>query len=162
MNSAPAPVLHSRLRLLSDEDCRAIYDAALGIIAEVGMVVPHAAARELLAGAGASVEGEDLVRIPRELVERARQTVPSLVRIYDRSGDLAMELGGHNSYFGTGSDLMHIYDLETGAHRSSRLADVGLMARLCDGLPNIDFRNRAPSRGRPRSCERSCCPERMA
>jgi trimethylamine--corrinoid protein Co-methyltransferase len=34
---------------------------------------------------------------------------------------------------------MNIYDLETGEHRSSRLADVGLMARLCDGLPNIDF-----------------------
>ena len=50
-----------------------------------------------------------------------------------------MSLGGHASYFGTGSDLMSTYDLETGEHRQSVLADVGRAARLCDALPNIDF-----------------------
>ena len=50
-----------------------------------------------------------------------------------------MSLGRHNSYFGTGSDLMSTYDLETGEHRPSGLADVARAARLCDALPNIDF-----------------------
>ena len=50
-----------------------------------------------------------------------------------------MSLGRHNSYFGTGSDLMSTYDLETGEHRPSALADVARAARLCDALPNIDF-----------------------
>ena len=46
--------------MLSDEKCRMIYDAALTIIAEIGMTVPHAEAREILVkGAGATVEGED-------------------------------------------------------------------------------------------------------
>ena len=40
----------------------------------MGMVVPHVVARELLVAAGASVEGEDLVRIPRETVAQARKT----------------------------------------------------------------------------------------
>jgi len=139
MNDLPAPGLSGRMTVLSEAKCQAIYDAALGIIADVGMTVPHLAARELLVGAGATVEGEDLVRIPRELVAKARETVPSMIPVHDRSGELAMRLGGYDSYFGTGSDLMNTYDLESGARRPSVLADVGRMARLCDALPNIDF-----------------------
>ena len=66
MKDLPTFVLNSRLTLLSDEKCQAIYDAALTIIADIGMTVPHEDAREILVkGAGATVEGEDLVRIPR-------------------------------------------------------------------------------------------------
>jgi trimethylamine--corrinoid protein Co-methyltransferase len=139
MKDLPTSVLNTRLTLLSDEKCQAIYDAALSIIADIGMVVPHAVAREMLVAAGASVEGEDRVRIPREMVAAARKTVPSMIPVYDRNGELAMQLGGYNSFFGTGSDLLSIYDLETGERRTSVLADVGRQAHLCDGLPNIDF-----------------------
>ena len=139
MNDLPAPGLSGRMTVLSEAKCQAIYDAALGIIADVGMTVPHLAARELLVGAGATVEGEDLVRIPRELVAKARETVPSMIPVYDRSGELAMKLGGYNSFFGTGSDLMSTYDFETRERRQSVLADTARMAHLCDGLPNIDF-----------------------
>ncbi|MBE0527892.1 MAG: trimethylamine methyltransferase family protein, partial [Thermoleophilia bacterium] len=140
MTDLPTSVLESRLKMLSDEKCRMIYDAALTIIAEIGMTVPHAEAREILVkGAGATVEGEDLVRIPREAVAAARATVPSMIPVFDRNGEPAMELGGRNSYFGTGSDLMSIYDFETRERRPSVLADTARMAHLCDGLPNIDF-----------------------
>ncbi len=139
MNDLPTSALNSRLTFLSDEKRQAIYDAALTIIADTGMVVPHAVARDLLLQAGATLEGEDLVRIPRELVAKARETVPAMIDVYGRTGELAMRLGGHNSYFGTGSDLLSIYDLETGERRTSRLTDVGRQARLCDGLPNMDF-----------------------
>ena len=140
MTDLPTSQLESRLTMLSDEKCQMIYDAALTIISEIGMTVPHAEAREILVkGAGATVEGEDLVRIPREAVDAARATVPSMIPVHDRGGELAMELGGRNSYFGTGSDLMSIYDFETQKRRPSVLADTARMAHLCDGLPNIDF-----------------------
>ena len=42
MKEVPTSVLNSRLTLLSDEKCQAIYDAALTIIADIGM----SAARE--------------------------------------------------------------------------------------------------------------------
>ena len=140
MKDLPTSVLNSRLTLLSDEKCRAIYDAALTIIADIGMTVPHAEARAILVkGAGATVEGEDLVKIPREAVAKARETVPSMIPVFDRKGEPAMQLGGFNSYFGTGSDLMSIYDFETRERRRSVLADTVRMAHLCDGLANIDF-----------------------
>ncbi len=50
-----------------------------------------------------------------------------------------MELGGYNSYFGSGSDLMSTWDLESGELRESCLQDTERSARLCDALPNIDF-----------------------
>ncbi|NLE23647.1 MAG: trimethylamine methyltransferase, partial [Actinobacteria bacterium] len=127
-----------RLTYLSDADKAAIYEAALEIIGSVGMRVLHPAALEMLREAGCEVEG-DLVRIPRDLVERARATAPPVVEVFDRSGEPAMSLGRYNSYFGTGSDLMSTYDLETGEHRISVLSDVARAAHLCDALPNIDF-----------------------
>jgi len=137
-DSAPRP-RPGRLTYLSDADKTAIYEGALEIIGSVGMRVLHPEALELLRAAGCSVQEPDLVRIPRELVEQARSTAPAVVEVYDRAGEPAMSLGRHNSYFGTGSDLMSTYDLETGEHRPSCLADVARAARLCDALPNIDF-----------------------
>jgi len=140
MKDLPTSDLNSRLTLLSDEKCQMIYDAALTIIAEIGMTLPHAEARDILVhGAGATVEANDVVKIPRDAVAAARDTIPEMIHVYDRDGELAMQLGGTNSYFGTGSDLMSIYDFETRERRQSVLADIGRMAHLCDGLPNIDF-----------------------
>jgi len=131
--------LHLTAALLGEDDKQAIYDAALEIIGAVGMRVRQVEALELLRGAGAEVSGDDLVRLPASLVDRARSTAPAVVPVFDRDGEPAMRLGGRRSYFGTGSDLMNIYDLETGERRLARLADVSTAARLCDGLDNIDF-----------------------
>lgn len=127
------------LHFLSEEDKRNIYLAVLEILSKVGMIVHHDEAKAMLLGAGCTLTSEDRVLIPRHLVEQARRSVPSAIDVYDRSGSLAMELGGYNSYFGTGSDLMSTYDLETGEHRPSVLEDIGRAARLCDALPHIDF-----------------------
>jgi len=139
MTEAAGNGLRLRLGFLTDDDKRAIYGGALEIMTTVGMRVRQAAALELLRGAGAEVVGDDIVRLPAELIARARGTAPAAVTVFDRDGEPAMELGGSNSYFGTGSDLMSLYDLETGERRRSSLADVAAAARLCDALDNIDF-----------------------
>jgi trimethylamine--corrinoid protein Co-methyltransferase len=133
------PLWAGRLTYLSEADKQAIFDAALEIVGTVGMRVHHREALELLRAAGCAVTKPDLVTIPRELVDKARSTAPRVIEVFDRDGRAAMSLGGANSYFGTGSDLMSTYDLETGEHRPSGLSDVARAARLCDALPNIDF-----------------------
>lgn len=127
-----------RPRLLSEVDLGKIHHAALEIVASVGMRIQHPRALELLREAGCT-ETAGLVQIPPHLVEEARETVPSRIRVFDRQGQPAMELGGYNAYFGSGSDLMSTWDLESGALRDSCLADTRQAARLCDALPNIDF-----------------------
>lgn len=128
-----------RLSFLSAEAKRDIYLAALEVLATIGQKVYHEEARSLLVAAGCSLTSDERVLMPRYLVEQARRSAPPAVNIYDRRGGLAMELGGFNTYFGTGSDLMHTYDLQTGDRRRSVLADVAQAARLCDALPNMDF-----------------------
>ena len=128
-----------RLSFLSEEQKRDIYLSALDVLANVGMRVYHEEARQMLLDAGCTETPEDRILMPRHLVAQARLSVPAVVDVYDRNGLLAMELGGYNSYFGTGSDLMSTYDLDTGEHRPSTLEDVRRAARLCDALPHMDF-----------------------
>jgi trimethylamine--corrinoid protein Co-methyltransferase len=128
-----------RLSFLTEEQKRDIYQAALEVLATVGMTVYHDEAEELLRAAGCTKTAAGRLLMTRHLVEQARLSVPAQVNVYDRAGQLAMELGGYNSYFGTGSDLMSTYDLETKEHRPSTLEDVGRAARLCDALPHMDF-----------------------
>jgi trimethylamine---corrinoid protein Co-methyltransferase len=128
-----------RLTFLSDTDKKAIFEAALTILADIGMRINHDEGRRMLLGAGCSEDEKGLVHLPAELVDEALKSAPSRYLMYDRDGEPAFELGGHAAVFGTGSDLMHLYDLETGERRESSLADVGTAARLCDALDHIDF-----------------------
>jgi trimethylamine--corrinoid protein Co-methyltransferase len=128
-----------RLSFLSEDDKGRIYAAALHILAEIGMRVHHDEGRRLMLDAGCTLTGEDRVFVPAGLVEKARATAPARVNMFDRAGEAAFVLGGYESVFGTGSDLMNIYDLETGLRRPSALADVATCARLCDALEHIDF-----------------------
>ena len=103
-----------RLSFLTDEQKRDLYLAALEILATIGMKVYHPEAEALLLAAGAEATAEGRLLLPRHMVETARRSVPPVVNVCDRTGTLAMELGGYNSYFGTGSDLMSTYDLRHG------------------------------------------------
>jgi trimethylamine---corrinoid protein Co-methyltransferase len=129
----------ARIAYLTDDDKAAIYEAALEIMGTVGQRVHHPEALELLRAAGAVIEEPDLVKVPRELVEKARRTAPAVVDVYSRTGEHAMALGRHNTYFGNGSAVTSVYDLETGEHRPTTLADGEMAARLCDALPEVDF-----------------------
>jgi trimethylamine--corrinoid protein Co-methyltransferase len=129
----------ARLSYLSDDDKTAIYEAALEIMSTIGQRVHHPEALELLRAAGAEIVEPDLVKIPRELVEKARRTAPAVIEVYDRAGEHAMSLGRTNSYFGNGSAVTGVYDVETGEHRPTVLADGEMAARLCDALPQVDF-----------------------
>ena len=129
----------ARISYLTDDDKAAIYEAALEIMSTIGQRVHHPQVLELLRAAGATVEEPDLVKIPRELVEKARSTAPPVIEVYDRVGGHAMSLGRYNTYFGNGSAVTSVYDLETGEHRPTVLADGVMAARLCDALPQVDF-----------------------
>ena len=128
-----------RITYLGETDKAAIYEAALEIMETVGQRVHHAEALELLRAAGCTVTDPDLVCIPRELVEQARTTAPHMIEVYDRRGEPAMSLGGDNAYFGNGSAVTSVYDVDTGEHRPTVLSDGVDAGRLCDALPMIDF-----------------------
>jgi trimethylamine--corrinoid protein Co-methyltransferase len=125
--------------VLTDAQLEEIHHASLEILRRTGVRVFEPEARQLLADAGCSVTDADLVKIPASVVEEALRQAPSGIVLSTRTGEPALHLEGHRSYFGTGSDLPFTLDLETGARRSSVVADIGRAARLADALPNLDF-----------------------
>ena len=127
------------IRMLTDDQLDEIHQATLTILEKTGVRVQDSTAVDLLEGAGCSVSDGDLVKIPGEVLDRALSAAPSQVDLYSREGDLRLELGGFNTYFGTGSDLPNTMDLVTRERRPSIIADVSAYAKLCDSLENLDF-----------------------
>jgi trimethylamine---corrinoid protein Co-methyltransferase len=128
-----------RLTFLGEQDKKKIYEAALEIIEQTGQQLLHEGALQLLREAGCTVEGENRVKIPRQLVERAIESAPNSVRVFNRKGELAMDLGGRRAYFGTGSDLMWTVESDNLTRRRTSLEDIKTAARVSDALANIDF-----------------------
>ncbi|MCF7890232.1 trimethylamine methyltransferase family protein [Candidatus Bipolaricaulota bacterium] len=124
--------------MLSEQEKKKIYNKALYVLEKVGVEIRHGEAVELLREAGAEVEGERVYLKPYQ-VEEALTSAPKYVPVFDRDGELALELGSENNYFGPGSDNPTTVDLETGERRQSKLSDVKNFSLLVDSLPNLDF-----------------------
>jgi trimethylamine--corrinoid protein Co-methyltransferase len=129
----------SSFRLLSDAQLQQIHDASLEILGRTGVRVCDADSLDLLQEAGCSVRNGNVVMFSAAVVEQAVDGAPSRITLGRRSGDARLDLEGHASFFGTGSDLPNTIDLETGERRPSMLSDVAATARLADALPNLDF-----------------------
>ncbi len=129
----------TRLRSLTKDKVKILHEASLEILAHTGVRFFNDEAIALFRKAGAQVTDANLVCIPAYLVERALRSAPKSITIYDQIGKRAMVLGGHRSYYGPGSDCMHIYDCETWERRIAVLDDVVNGVRLVDSLPHLDF-----------------------
>jgi len=125
-------------RGLTDEQCGLIHSASLEILERTGVLLYYQPAIDLLKKAGCFVE-ENRVRIPAHLVEWALRAAPSHIRLYDRFGKPALQLGDRISNFGTGSDCLNILDHRTGQRRKALLQDVVDGIRVADAMPHIDF-----------------------
>jgi len=127
------------LSFLSPEDKEKIHQAVLEILSEIGMRVNHDGAMALLKGAGCAVQKDGMVKIPQELVLKSIESAPDNIAIYDREANHVMDLGGHRSYYGTGSDLIYSLESETMQRHPCVLEDVARAARVADAMPNLDF-----------------------
>lgn len=127
------------ISILSDEQKQSIRGAALGLLEQTGTVVGDPTTLDILAGAGARMEGEGRVHVPAELADECLGRAPDTVVIYDREGCEKLILGGRNVHFGVHGDSPTILDPATGKRRNFAVRDAEQVAALCDFLPNIDF-----------------------
>ncbi|MBN1178995.1 MAG: trimethylamine methyltransferase family protein [Anaerolineae bacterium] len=132
------PTLRPTMRMLSDDQIKEIHHTSLDILARTGIVMKNARARQLLLDAGAWESG-GRVMIPSHLVMDAIAAAPSRIPLHNRLGELTMPLEAGKVFFGPGSDCIFTLDVETGERRKATAADIQNIARLCDGLQQIDF-----------------------
>ena len=131
--------LRPLMRVLTKAQLDTFHQSALTILEKTGIDVKLPEAVELLTAAGATVEGEDRVHIPPQMVEEAIKQIPKEVLLHDRNGNPAMALTGNNCYYGPGPTIQNTYDPFTGERRPTDMKDIEDMARLCDHLPHVDY-----------------------
>jgi len=133
------PLERPQLRKLSNGQIERLHHASLEILERTGVRLFEPQAIELLKKKGVTVQEDNRVRIPAQLVEWALSVAPKSATLYNRQGQEAMRLEGHTVYHGTGSDCPNVIDLHSGERRPGRLQDVIDATIVCDALPHIDF-----------------------
>ncbi len=139
MKALKADTFEPRLKVLNRDQAWAIHEAALEILGKTGVRMEHRGALEMLLDAGAESSEGGWVKLPASVVEKALESAPRQIDLYDQQGNEAMCLTNGNAYYGTGSDATFTLDLESGERRRTVLKDVANFARLVDGLENMSF-----------------------
>jgi len=124
-----------RLSVLDEAQVRSIHLATLRILGEIGVVLTQSEAREILTGAGASLQG-DRVLLPADLVEEAVGRCPRQVTLRSRSGQV-ITLGGDRLHWHNLGGASTVYDHGTGQCRPAILQDVRDSTRLLDALDGV-------------------------
>jgi trimethylamine--corrinoid protein Co-methyltransferase len=128
-----------RLKVLNKDQMWAIHGAALEILDTTGFEMQHKGVRNMLLDAGCSLGGNGRLRMPARLAEAALKTAPRRIMLHDQQGNEAMDLSGENWFYGTGSDTIFAYDLNTGQRRRTVIQDTANFAKMIDALDNMDF-----------------------
>lgn len=134
VNAAP------QFRVLSEDQLEELFLATLDLMESTGLELHNEEARALLATHGAWLDGIR-VRIPSFLVRRALATAPKRFTIYSWQGDPAKDIviSPNRPHWGPGPTCPMFLDPQTGERRPFLRRDSGLVARVCDAMPNIDF-----------------------
>jgi trimethylamine--corrinoid protein Co-methyltransferase len=135
-----------RFRVLSKRQIKMVYRATLECLNCTGVNVHNAEARELLAEAGAHVDGVR-VWIPPHIIQDAIAANPRSFTLWARpSGrnrvqapEYRMQIVPERVYFGAGPTCTYFVDPETGERRKTRRGDPALAALVCDALENMDY-----------------------
>jgi len=128
----------ARLRVWSDDECHRVHEATMSVLADPGVEVKNARARDLLAAGGATVDGTS-VRIPAKLVDEALASAPKSIVVKSRGGHEPIVLEQGRTYYGTGGDCIYTRDLDSGERRRAQMADNRDLAALSERLAGIDF-----------------------
>lgn len=84
------------MEILSADQMQDLHDTSIRILKELGIKVMDANARALLAGAGAKIDDEGIVRIDESIVQAALATVPRQFTLTPRNPGKRVNLGGRS------------------------------------------------------------------
>jgi trimethylamine--corrinoid protein Co-methyltransferase len=128
------------LTLIDDAAASRIHSAVIAILSEVGVVIEHPGARDMLVHQHGCRLGEDgYLRLPEALIQQALGTVPDTVRLFDRNGACVVDTSSNMTAFAPGHNCVRLLDHRSGELRPCTLADIVEVARVCDQLANISM-----------------------
>lgn len=123
---------------VTESQMERIHLASLEVLERTGTRVDNPKALKLLKDAGCLVK-DNTVKIPSWLVDESIKSAPKKITLGNRKGKRTITLAKNRPYFGTGSDLPFIYDIDTGTRRYATLNDVEKAIKVLDSQENYDF-----------------------
>jgi len=127
------------LKLLKESEVNSIHRASVELLEEVGIKVKSQRAREIFISNGAKLDAEEVIKIPKFMLEEAINTSPSKLILCGREEKNDLYLEKNRTHLGTGGTVLYALDLDTGEKRKTNTSDVRDIARMVDALENVSF-----------------------
>jgi trimethylamine--corrinoid protein Co-methyltransferase len=124
------------LKFLSDDEVKAMHEATLQVMSEVGIIWTHQPSLDVLLGAGCMMK-DNRVLIPPDLVIDSVARANKRPKIRGRNGTVN-ELGGGDLFFHNLGGARDVFDARTGTHHTATNADCVNAIRILDALPNCN------------------------
>jgi trimethylamine--corrinoid protein Co-methyltransferase len=129
-----------QVRFHTPEQLDRLKDATYEILATVGVKFPSSTALDVLAAHDCEVDAAtQIVKFPRELVEKAMALAPRHFTLGARDPSCELPLDGRHTYCTTDGCGVEVIDFETRERRPSTKADLAAITRLVDYLPGLSF-----------------------
>ncbi len=126
------------VKFLSEELVDRIIAEARSILGKLGVEIHNDGVVSMLSDHGARVDAKkNRVFITDKIIDKALETTPRQVKLYDVLGRETLDLSGHNVYFTPGSAAINILDGDSNETRRPTTADVVKYTKLVSRLDNI-------------------------
>ena len=134
--------IRPKLEFLSKAFIQKIVEEAFEILEKQGVFVENNQALKLLKDAGMKVdETTQRVHLTSRLIEDCLSSTPSIIKLYDRTGEREFIVGEDHVHFDPGSTAITILDHKTQEERKTESEDLVKFYRLTDCLEHIDFQS---------------------
>ena len=126
------------LKILSDEDVVLVHNKALEMLEDLGMKFEAKEARDYFEKVGATIEG-DIVKIPKNIVEKALQTVPKRddFILYGRTKDKDVKVSDDIPSLAAMTMATNVIDIDTGKKRYATDKDLENLTKILETLDGV-------------------------
>ena len=131
-----------KLQLLSLEQINRVHQYSINILEKTGIQVESKTALDIFKKSNAVKIENDVVQIQGELINSAIKSVPSSIEIYNRTGDIAFNIGkkqGDETYFGIGVTNTYFQDIASRRIEPFTRQHMQHCTKLGDLLSNYDM-----------------------
>lgn len=124
------------LKFLSDQEVKAMHDATMKVMGEVGIIWTHQPSLDILLSAGCTMNG-NRVCMPENLIMDSVAKANKRPQIRGRNG-IINKLGNGELFFHNLGGARDVFDARTGTHHNATVEDCINATRVLDALPNCN------------------------
>lgn len=124
------------LKFLSDEEVKAMHEATMKVMSEVGIIWTHQPSLDILLGAGCTMNG-NRVCMSEDLIMDSVAKANKRPEIRGRNGTIN-KIGSGELFFHNLGGARDVFDARTGTHHAATEEDCVNATRVLDALPNCN------------------------